>query len=41
LSPLDTDWRTSTPSLEELVLSYLRNPEAGTAPAAKTEETAA
>jgi ABC-2 type transport system ATP-binding protein len=27
-TPLDTDWRTSKPSLEELVLSYLRNPEA-------------
>lgn len=40
-STLDTDWRTSTPSLEELVLSYLRNPEAGSAPAAKTEETVA
>ncbi|MEW1829127.1 ABC transporter ATP-binding protein [Streptomyces sp. NPDC088196] len=42
LSPLDADWRTSTPSLEELVLAYLRNPEAGAAPAAaKTEETVA
>ncbi|GAB2869523.1 ABC transporter ATP-binding protein [Streptomyces deserti] len=27
-APLPGDWRTSTPSLEELVLSYLRNPEA-------------
>ncbi|MFD7687270.1 ABC transporter ATP-binding protein [Streptomyces sp. NPDC059781] len=28
--PLPGDWRTGTPSLEELVLSYLRNPEAPT-----------
>ena len=27
-APLPADWRTSTPSLEELVLSYLRNPGA-------------
>jgi len=41
-APLPADWRTGTPSLEELVLSYLRNPQAGTAPApAKTEETVA
>jgi ABC-2 type transport system ATP-binding protein len=37
-SPLDTDWRTSTPSLEELVLSYLRNPEA---PGTQAPETIA
>ncbi|MFC7263822.1 ABC transporter ATP-binding protein [Streptomyces lutosisoli] len=41
--PTPGDWRTSTPSLEELVLSYLRNPQAA-APAhtpAKTQEPAA
>ncbi|MDN0194301.1 ABC transporter ATP-binding protein [Streptomyces sp. S.PNR 29] len=27
-APLPGDWRTGTPTLEELVLSYLRNPEA-------------
>ncbi|WP_085211993.1 ABC transporter ATP-binding protein [Streptomyces sp. Amel2xC10] len=26
--PLPADWRTATPSLEELVLAYLRNPQA-------------
>jgi ABC-2 type transport system ATP-binding protein len=26
--PLGDDWRTAEPSLEELVLAYLRNPEA-------------
>ncbi|MCW8375762.1 ABC transporter ATP-binding protein [Streptomyces justiciae] len=32
-APLPADWRPGTPSLEELVLSYLRNPEArATAP---------
>ncbi|MFF5499912.1 ABC transporter ATP-binding protein [Streptomyces aquilus] len=31
-APLPADWRTGTPSLEELVLSYLRNPEARTTP---------
>ncbi|WP_181807567.1 ABC transporter ATP-binding protein [Streptomyces shenzhenensis] len=37
--PLPGDWRTDTPSLEELVLGHLRNPAA---PAlAPTEETAA
>ncbi|MET7484806.1 ABC transporter ATP-binding protein [Streptomyces sp. NPDC005538] len=29
-APLPTDWRTTPPTLEELVLSYLRNPEADT-----------
>ncbi|WP_329337521.1 ABC transporter ATP-binding protein [Streptomyces sp. NBC_00663] len=29
-APLPTDWRTGTPTLEELVLSYLRNPGAPT-----------
>ncbi|MFJ8904968.1 ABC transporter ATP-binding protein [Streptomyces sp. NPDC102351] len=38
--PLPADWRTGTPSLEELVLSYLRNP-AATAPAAAPETTEA
>ncbi|GGV47961.1 ABC transporter ATP-binding protein [Streptomyces griseoflavus] len=40
--PLPGDWRTGTPSLEELVLSYLRNPGASApAPAPDTTETAA
>lgn len=40
--PLPGDWRTGTPSLEELVLSYLRNPGAlAPAPAPDTTETAA
>ncbi|MEW2077488.1 ABC transporter ATP-binding protein [Streptomyces sp. NPDC013433] len=41
--PLPGDWRAAAPSLEELVLSYLRNPEApGPAPAApETTEAAA
>ncbi|MEV5874034.1 ABC transporter ATP-binding protein [Streptomyces sp. NPDC052101] len=41
--PLPADWRTAAPSLEELVLAHLRNPEAPsltTAPAV-TEESAA
>ncbi|WP_262061507.1 ABC transporter ATP-binding protein [Streptomyces sp. STR69] len=38
LAPLAADWRTGTPTLEELVLSYLRNPEA---PVTKTPETVA
>ncbi|AZP18782.1 ABC transporter ATP-binding protein [Streptomyces aquilus] len=40
-APLPADWRTGTPSLEELVLSYLRNPEAkatATATPAKSPE---
>ncbi|PWI16466.1 ABC transporter ATP-binding protein [Streptomyces sp. Act143] len=32
-APLPADWRPAAPSLEELVLSYLRNPEATTATA--------
>ncbi|NEC26922.1 ABC transporter ATP-binding protein, partial [Streptomyces sp. SID8111] len=28
--PVPADWRTGAPSLEELVLSYLRNPAAAT-----------
>ncbi|MEY7979754.1 ABC transporter ATP-binding protein [Streptomyces pilosus] len=40
--PLPGDWRTGTPSLEELVLSYLRNPGAlAPTPAPDTTETAA
>ncbi|MFD4350838.1 ABC transporter ATP-binding protein [Streptomyces coelicoflavus] len=40
--PLPGDWRTGAPSLEELVLSYLRNPEApAPAPAHTTTEAAA
>lgn len=42
--PLPGDWRTGAPSLEELVLSYLRNPEApalAPAPAHDTTEAAA
>lgn len=39
-APVPGDWQTGTPSLEELVLSYLRNPQATAAPA-KTEETVA
>ncbi|MEU2898053.1 ABC transporter ATP-binding protein [Streptomyces sp. NPDC001273] len=39
---LPGDWRTGTPSLEELVLSYLRNPGApALTPAPDTTETAA
>ncbi|MFI6409170.1 ABC transporter ATP-binding protein [Streptomyces sp. NPDC050548] len=38
LAPLAADWRTDTPTLEELVLSYLRNPQA---PTTKTPETVA
>jgi ABC-2 type transport system ATP-binding protein len=41
-APLPADWRTSTPSLEELLLSYLRNPEAtGKAGAASAKEVSA
>ncbi|KUN21091.1 ABC transporter ATP-binding protein [Streptomyces antibioticus] len=42
-APLPADWRTGTPSLEELVLSYLRNPEAKAAgaPAKSPEESVA
>ena len=37
--PLPGDWRTTAPSLEELVLSHLRTPEApALTPAARTEE---
>lgn len=40
-APLPADWRATAPSLEELVLSYLRNPE-GPAPApASTQEVSA
>jgi ABC-2 type transport system ATP-binding protein len=41
--PLPGDWRTGTPSLEELVLAHLRNPQAPalTATPATTEEEAA
>ncbi|GAA3174407.1 ABC transporter ATP-binding protein [Streptomyces virens] len=40
--PLPGDWRTGAPSLEELVLSYLRNPGApDQAPPPDTTETAA
>jgi ABC-2 type transport system ATP-binding protein len=39
-APLPDTWQAGTPSLEELVLSYLRNPQAPAAPA-KTEETVA
>ncbi|GGX29187.1 ABC transporter ATP-binding protein [Streptomyces malachitofuscus] len=40
--PLPGDWRTGAPSLEELVLSYLRNPGApAPAPAPETTEAAA
>ncbi|MGX9890238.1 ABC transporter ATP-binding protein [Streptomyces sp. NPDC002276] len=38
LAPLAADWQTGTPTLEELVLSYLRNPEA---PVTKTPEPVA
>ncbi|MFF8587189.1 ABC transporter ATP-binding protein [Streptomyces althioticus] len=39
--PLPDDWRTTTPSLEDLVLSYLRNPAApALAPAPETLEAA-
>ncbi|MEU6553181.1 ABC transporter ATP-binding protein [Streptomyces sp. NPDC046915] len=38
--PLPADWRTSTPSLEELVLAHLRNPEAPALTPATTEEAA-
>lgn len=38
--PTPGDWQAGPPSLEELVLSYLRNPQAGSA-SAKTEETVA
>ncbi|MFI2379524.1 ABC transporter ATP-binding protein [Streptomyces sp. NPDC018964] len=37
--PLPGDWRAAAPSLEELVLSYLRNPEAPT-PAPTAPDTA-
>ncbi|NUS76835.1 MAG: ABC transporter ATP-binding protein [Streptomyces sp.] len=38
-APLPADWRTGTPTLEELVLSYLRNPGAATpATAVKSRE---
>ncbi|WP_435271227.1 ABC transporter ATP-binding protein [Streptomyces sp. 1222.5] len=41
--PLPADWRRSTPSLEELVLAHLRNPQAPalTAATAPAEESAA
>ncbi|GAA3505920.1 ABC transporter ATP-binding protein [Streptomyces prasinosporus] len=40
--PLPADWRTGEPSLEDLVLSYLRNPTApALAPAPETTEAAA
>ncbi|WP_406008154.1 ABC transporter ATP-binding protein [Streptomyces sp. NBC_00637] len=38
--PLADDWRTSTPSLEELVLAYLRNPHAAPLTPAQPEEAA-
>ncbi|MET7654394.1 MULTISPECIES: ABC transporter ATP-binding protein [unclassified Streptomyces] len=38
--PLADDWRTSTPSLEELVLAYLRNPQAAPLVPAEPEEAA-
>lgn len=38
---LRDDWQGGTPSLEELVLSYLRNPEAPPLTPAKTEEFSA
>ncbi|MFF3205197.1 ABC transporter ATP-binding protein [Streptomyces sp. NPDC002962] len=38
--PLAADWRTSTPSLEELVLAYLRNPQAAPLTPAEPEEAA-
>ncbi|MCX5372874.1 ABC transporter ATP-binding protein [Streptomyces sp. NBC_00015] len=38
--PLPDDWRTSTPSLEELVLAYLRNPQAAPLTPAEPEEAA-
>ncbi|MEV1064732.1 ABC transporter ATP-binding protein [Streptomyces sp. NPDC050263] len=38
--PLADDWRTSTPTLEELVLAYLRNPQAAPLAAAQPEEAA-
>ncbi|WP_405768031.1 ABC transporter ATP-binding protein [Streptomyces sp. NBC_00080] len=37
---LPDDWRTSTPSLEELVLAYLRNPQAAPLTPAEPEEAA-
>ncbi|MER5911857.1 ABC transporter ATP-binding protein [Streptomyces sp. NPDC001982] len=41
--PLPADWQTGTPSLEELVLAHLRNPQAPAlvAAPARTEEAAA
>ncbi len=39
-APLPDGWQTGPPSLEELVLAYLRNPAAPAAPV-KTEETVA
>ncbi|MDQ0581917.1 ABC transporter ATP-binding protein [Streptomyces rishiriensis] len=38
--PLADDWRTSTPSLEELVLAYLRNPQAAPLTPTEPEEAA-
>ncbi|MFD9395237.1 ABC transporter ATP-binding protein [Streptomyces sp. NPDC060000] len=38
--PLADGWRTSTPSLEELVLAYLRNPQAAPLVPAEPEEAA-
>ncbi|MET8167894.1 ABC transporter ATP-binding protein [Streptomyces sp. NPDC005329] len=38
--PLADDWRTSTPSLEELVLAYLRNPQAAPLAPVEPEEAA-
>ena len=39
--PLPGDWNTGAPSLEELVLAHLRNPEAPALTPAPTRETAA
>ncbi|MFJ8107597.1 ABC transporter ATP-binding protein [Streptomyces sp. NPDC096132] len=39
--PLADGWRSTTPSLEELVLSYLRNPEAASLTPAAPEEALA
>ncbi len=40
--PLPADWRTGTPSLEDLVLAYLRNPTApALTPAPEPTEAAA
>ncbi|MCX4763166.1 ABC transporter ATP-binding protein [Streptomyces sp. NBC_01275] len=39
--PLPAGWRTATPSLEELVLAYLRNPQAAPLTPAESEEAVA